>query len=106
MSSVFRISSQNQKYTYSWRLGLPIRVTSKVFEIQGKRANGGWQWIFRTYHILPRGDPVFQFARDGDLDGLRQMLSSGKFSIFVRDHLGMTLLSVSGLSSYPLAGCF
>jgi hypothetical protein len=81
-------------------------VTPTVFEIQVKRAYGGWQWVFRTYDIPPRGDPVFEFARCGDLDGLRQVLSSGKVSLFVRDELGMTLLSVSGLLSYPFTGDF
>lgn len=96
----------SQKGIYSWRLGLPIWVTSKVFEIQGKRAYGGWQWIFRTYDIPPPGDPAFEFAKDGDLDGLRQVFSSGKVSLFVRDDLGMTLLSVSGLPSYPFTEGF
>ncbi|KAJ5126313.1 hypothetical protein N7526_008490 [Penicillium atrosanguineum] len=82
-----------QKRIYLWRLGLPIWVTSKVLEIQGKRVYGGWQWVFRTYDIRPHGDPVFRFAKDGDLDGLRQIFSSGKVSPFVRDELGMTLLS-------------
>jgi hypothetical protein len=104
LSSVVHISSQ--KGIYSWRLGLPIWVTSKVFEIQGKRAYGGWQWVFRTYDIRPCGDPVFLFAKDGDLDGLRQVFSSGNVSLFARDKLGMTLLSVSGLPSYPFTGGF
>jgi hypothetical protein len=98
LSRVVHVPSQ--KGIYSWRLGLPIWVTSKVFEIQGKRAYGGWQWVFRTYNIRPCDDPVFEFAKDGDLDGLRQVFSSGIASPFVRDELGMTLLSVSGLSSY------
>jgi hypothetical protein len=57
LSNVVHMSSQ--KGIYSWRLGLPIWVTSKVFEIQGKRAYGGWQWVFRTYDIRPCGDPAF-----------------------------------------------
>ncbi|KAJ5137063.1 hypothetical protein N7448_005617 [Penicillium atrosanguineum] len=91
LSSVVHISPQ--KRIYLGRLGLPIWVTSKVLEIQGKRVYGGWQWVFRTYDIRPHGDPVFRFAKDGDLDGLRQIFSSGKVSPFVRDELGMTLLS-------------
>ncbi|KAJ5798310.1 uncharacterized protein N7503_007606 [Penicillium pulvis] len=90
-SDVIDISSQ--KCTYLWRLGLPIWITSKVFEIQGKRAYGGWQWVFRTYDFLSRGHPVFDFVAHGDLDGLRQVFSSGKLSFFVRDEIGMTLLS-------------
>jgi hypothetical protein len=85
-----------------WRLGLPIWITSKAVEIQGKRAYGGWQWVFRTYDILSRGDPIIGFVEDGDLDGLRQVLSSGESTLSVRDEFGNTLLAVSGLSSYPL----
>lgn len=102
LSSVAHMSSQ--KGIYSWRFGLPIWVTSKVLEIQGKRAYGGWQWVFRTYNIRPYGDPIFKFAKDGDLDGLRQVFSSGIVSPFVRDELGMTLLSVSVISPYIFAG--
>jgi hypothetical protein len=101
LSSIVHMSSQQG--IYSWRLSLPTWVISKAFEIQGKRAYGGWQWVFRMYDIRPRGDPVFEFAKDGDLDGLRQEFSCGNLSPFVRDRLGMTLLSVSSLSPYPFA---
>ncbi|CEO59715.1 hypothetical protein PMG11_04380 [Penicillium brasilianum] len=102
-SSVVHMSSQ--KGIYSWRLGLPTWVTSKAFEIQGKRAYGGWQWVFRTYDIRPCGDPVFKLAKDGDLDGLRQVFSSGNVSPFVRDELGMTLLSWACYNnSFEVAG--
>lgn len=81
---------------YIWRLGLPSWITSKVLEVAGMRAPGGWDWTVRTYNVIPYTAKAVHFARCGDIKGLQHLFTSRQASPFDRvDFNGYTLLHVS-----------
>ncbi|KAF4764216.1 hypothetical protein HAV15_001416 [Penicillium sp. str.  len=72
----------NRGYTNCWRLGLPSWMTSKILEIYGMKAPGGWNWMLRMYNLVPSSSKVVQLVRKGDVKGVQDLFTSGQASPF------------------------
>jgi hypothetical protein len=66
----------------AWTLSLPSWITSKVLELGGMRAPSGWNWMLRTYNVVPIDSKVYSFVRDGDIKSLQDLFASGEASPF------------------------
>ncbi|KAJ5787284.1 hypothetical protein N7457_002274 [Penicillium paradoxum] len=74
-----------------WRLTLPSWITSKVLEVGGMRVPDGWNWVLRTYNIIPYASEVVFLIRKGDIKGLQDLFASRQASVFdlVYGHIGL-----------------
>ncbi|OQD98846.1 hypothetical protein PENSOL_c008G11130 [Penicillium solitum] len=72
----------NRGYTNCWRLSLPSWMTSKILEIYGMKAPGGWNWMLRMYNLVPSSSKVVQLVRKGDVKGVQDLFTSGQASPF------------------------
>lgn len=100
-----RMLTGNRGYTNTWRLGLPSWMTSKLLEISGMKAPGGWNWMLRTYNLVPSSSKVVQLVEEGDVKGVQDLFTSGQASPFdlVVDHedpWGVSLFYVSIACNY------
>ncbi|CAI7653058.1 unnamed protein product [Penicillium viridicatum] len=77
-----RILKGNRGYTNTWRFGLPSWMTSKILEISGMKAPGGWNWMLRTYNLVPSSSKVVHLVKKGDVKGVRDLFTSGQASPF------------------------
>ncbi|KAJ5955478.1 hypothetical protein N7501_009757 [Penicillium viridicatum] len=77
-----RMLKGNRGYTNTWRLGLPSWMTSKILEISGMKAPGGWNWMLRTYNLVPSSSNVVQLVKEGDVKGVQDLFTSGQASPF------------------------
>lgn len=77
-----RILKGNRGYTNRWRLGLPSWMTSKILEISGIKAPCGWNWMLRTYNLVPSSSKVVQLVQKGDVKGVQDLFTSGQASPF------------------------
>lgn len=79
-----------------WRLSLPPWLASKTLEIAGEKLQHGWQWVFRSYNVIPANSEVVSLTIGGNIGGLQRLFASRKASPFDRtDRWGFTLLHVS-----------
>ena len=65
----------------------------------------GWKQTLFFPHIVPDDAPIFQLCVDGDLDGVRKLLSEGSASVRDTDEGGSTPLHVSCASRIYLSTC-
>lgn len=77
-----RMLTGNRGYINRWRLGLPSWMTSKILEISGMKAPGGWNWMLRTYNLVPSSSKVVHLVKKGDVKGVRDLFTSGQASPF------------------------
>lgn len=81
---------------YLWRLSLPPWLYTKALEVYSERHCCGWQWIFRTYNVIPSTSKVVSLTIAGKVEDLQTLFTSKKASPFDRtDRFGYTLLHVS-----------
>ncbi|CAI7632127.1 unnamed protein product [Penicillium discolor] len=79
-----RILKGNRGYTNHWRLGLPSWMTSKILEISGMKVPCGWNWMLRTYNLVPSSSKVVQLVKKCDVKGVQDLFTSGQASPFDR----------------------
>lgn len=63
--------SRISKFRYGrtiYRLHVPIWFTSRLWEIQLRRSQGGWDNKIRTYNIIPQSSPIFHYCKDFDIE--------------------------------------
>lgn len=77
-----KILKGNRGYTNRWRLGLPSWMTSKILEISGIKVPCGWNWMLRTYNLVPSSSKVVQLVKKGDVKGVQDLFTSGQASPF------------------------
>ena len=53
-----------------------------MLEISGIKAPGGWNWMLRTYNLVPSSSKVVQLVKKGDVKGVRDWFTSRKASSF------------------------
>lgn len=70
------------KWSYLWRLNMPVWVTSKALEITARRFPGGWDWQLRTYRIVSRDSDVVRYTESGNIAGLQRLFASGQATPF------------------------
>lgn len=75
-------------------------MTTKVIEVAGARAPSGWNWMLRSYSVIPRDSPAIRCALIGDLQGLQDLFTARQASPFDQvEDTGLTILYVSSLST-------
>jgi hypothetical protein len=80
---------------YLWRLGLPSWLSSKALEIYSERLHHGWQWVFRTYNVIPSTSKVVSLTIAGKIEDLQNLFAMKQASPFDRtDRFGYTLLHI------------
>ncbi|KAJ6189715.1 hypothetical protein N7519_004623 [Penicillium mononematosum] len=76
-----------------WRLSLPSWLSSRALEIYSQKLHHGWQWVFRTYNVIPSTSKVVSLTVAGKIDDLQDLFSMKQASPFDRtDRFGYTLL--------------
>lgn len=70
-------------------------LIGKAWHIQFEGSSNNWGLRFQTYDVLPDDHQIFQYCRQGDLDGVKHMFMSGQASPFCKTEWGYTLLHVS-----------
>lgn len=72
------------------------------YAIEVKFSDSYWRvpTALRVYAVSHWGAPVFELCKNGDLEGLQVMFSSGSVSPFVIDEDGTSLLHVSTFRMY------
>lgn len=80
---------------YLWRLSLPSWLSSKALEVYSERLHHGWQWVFRTYNVIPSTSKVVSLTIAGKIEDLQNLFAMKQASPFDRtDRFGYTLLHV------------
>lgn len=64
------------------RISIGSSLTGKIWLLGMSRAESGWDISLRTVNMLPDHAPIFELCRSGDLNGVRQMISSCAASIY------------------------
>ncbi|KAJ5808609.1 hypothetical protein N7474_009878 [Penicillium riverlandense] len=78
---------------YLWRLSLPSWLSSKALEVYSERVQQGWQWVFRTYNVIPSTSKVVSSTVAGNIEDLQNLFATKQASPFDRtDRFGYTLL--------------
>lgn len=64
----------------------------------------GTMGSFETYRIVAWGAPILQYCREGNIEGVRELLSTGQASVWDIDEHGNTTLHVRSLARphYPI----
>ncbi|KAI9649747.1 hypothetical protein NHQ30_002328 [Ciborinia camelliae] len=85
--------SQLIMYPSKWlaRLGIVYGVKLSIL------ASRGWQYSFQPFRAVPESSLIFEFCREGNLSGVRTLLSRGDSSPYDRDPLGRTPLWYAAL---------
>ena len=74
------------------RLNWPTWLLSQAWELNVRQATNGWDFSMRSYRIVPADADIFLAIDGGDLDKVRQLLSSGEASKWDRYPCGFTVL--------------
>ncbi len=72
----------------------PAWLINRAWQIQASKAMCGWNFSLRTSNVIRRDSPVFDIARNGDIEDLKTLFSNGKASPFDCDENGWTILHV------------
>ncbi|KAK6600409.1 hypothetical protein H4I96_07735 [Botrytis cinerea] len=85
--------SQLIMYPSKWlaKLGVGYGIELSVI------ASRGWRYSFQPFRAVPESSLIFQFCREGNLGGVRTLLSRGDASPHDRDPLGRTPLWYAAL---------
>ena len=82
----------------AWYRG-PAWLVNRAWAFHAVKARNGWDCCFRQYNIIPRNSPVIEYARSGDVTGLRELLDKKLGSLWDCDDGGWTPLSVRDTGS-------
>lgn len=83
-----------------FRIKLPAVFSSRVWEIARIDAEQGWDLYFRTYNVRSDNSPIFEFCREGDLEGVKELISNGEASPLDVSWSGDSLITVSTSSVF------
>lgn len=80
--------SQLILYPSKWlaKIGMAYGVKFSVL------ASRGWQYSLQPFRAVPENALIFEFCREGNLEGIRTLLSRGDASPYDKDPLGRTPL--------------
>lgn len=81
--------------SYSIRIRIPGWWKAQVWDIHLARATSGWTNYLQVYNVVSRKSTQFQYAMDGEVEPLRDLILSGQASLNDRDERGHSLLFVS-----------
>lgn len=82
--------------SYLWLLRAPTWMTSRVLEVSGMKAAGGWDWMIRTYTEIRWSSELDYYLTEGKIQNLQDLFGSGQLSPLVRTQgSGRSLLHVS-----------
>lgn len=91
-----RMSRYAHTSKYLWSLSLPSWLCTKALEVCSERYCHGWQWVFRTYNVIPSTSKVVSLTMAGKVEDLQNLFAMKQASPFDRiDGFGFTLLHVS-----------
>jgi hypothetical protein len=77
------------------RFPSPIWLSGKVWELYSYRAQTEWSFYLRTYNVISRDSLIFQYAKDGNVSGIQDLLQRNLASVSDCDDIGRTALYVS-----------
>ena len=64
-------------------------LTGRIWEFAARQAQGGWDFLIRSYNIQPIDAPIFRYCKAGNLEVVRDLLSYGEASLLdCDDRLG------------------
>ncbi|KAF8859458.1 hypothetical protein BDZ45DRAFT_801586 [Acephala macrosclerotiorum] len=70
---------------------------AKTMELYFSRAPSGWDFSIHLYNVVPSGSAIFDFAFEGDIEGIQRLLQEGKASLSDRTEFGGTVLDYAAL---------
>ena len=73
----------------------PSWLVNRVWEMRAVKSSFGWIFCPRTYTIVPKNSPVFNFAHDNNVEGLQELFSKMEASPYDCDERHITPLIVS-----------
>lgn len=76
-------------------LRLPKWLSQQQYDLQLQRASSGWTYTLGVCRIVPWDSPFFIACRDGRIDEVKKLLSSGQASIYDRDETNKTSLAIA-----------
>ncbi|KAK2753517.1 hypothetical protein FQN54_007907 [Arachnomyces sp. PD_36] len=76
----------------AFRAALPTWLSGKVWEVYTAKSQVEWAFRMRIYNIIPCDSLIFQYAKDGNVDGLKYLLHHEQRSIFDCDSEGQNAL--------------
>ena len=79
----------------NWLLRLGARTG-----FNGSFSTAGWKHTLETFRAVPDDSLMFEFCADGNIDGIKALLSRGEASVWDRDSFGQTPLHVSAFSQF------
>lgn len=96
--TIQRTSNVKSRKTAGMKLRLPSLFLYPVWEFSVYKANQGWDFSLRSYSIRPYGAQIFKAICGGNLSKVRELLHSGKASIWDRDPDGRGVLHFAASS--------
>ncbi len=72
----------------------PGWLMSRAWEVQAFKAISGWTFRPRTYNVIDRRSSLFEYARDGHIEGIHELFRDKKASPYDCDPAGFTALHV------------
>ena len=73
-----RRSIRPQKTSY--HLKIPFWRVTKVWQLSVSQAHAGWNVHLRTYNLRSEDSLIFDLARAGNVQGIRELISRGEAS--------------------------
>lgn len=91
---VFHYENFYMFHPANWLVSLGVKTSLDVLI---SRSTQGWKnnLSSRTFRAVPKDALIFQFCRDGNLEGVKTLLARGDASLMDRSPNGRTLLHVS-----------
>jgi hypothetical protein len=74
---------------------LPLLLTRRVWDVAAYHSRLGWRVNLQTYRTVPWGEEIFEVTSRGDLERMRELLSTHGGFVNDRDERGATPLHVS-----------
>ncbi|KAG9526791.1 hypothetical protein KCV07_g253, partial [Aureobasidium melanogenum] len=92
-----RSRSSNMTPILAFSLALPSWLAQQSLKISLSRAAQDWTLNLRSYRTISIDENIWDTIRDGDFDGMRNLIDSGQATVFDRIDNGLTLLHYVGI---------
>lgn len=101
--SITSSDTESQSDQNEWKSIIRIRPAAwlmklglqRGLEITFQASVQGWQHALETFRAVPDDSEIFRLCNNGDILGVKKLLSSGRASVWDRDPRGFTPLHVS-----------
>ncbi|OQV03781.1 hypothetical protein CLAIMM_08781 [Cladophialophora immunda] len=72
------VKRKNNKPRFRATFRFPSWLTTRIFDFAATQAQCGWSIHLRTFNQVPGYSPILRYCQNGNLEGIRRLLETGK----------------------------